>query len=185
MLFLLDNFCLFISICCCLIIKSYSNLYDPMDYSLPSSYIHGISQTRILADLYCLSHRGQSCPMTEPLSHQGNTFISLSVKSPKPLFRDFLVCFLNSFSSQLKNIKHTHTHTHTHIHTQCQRKILKGWIYPPLSRILVPQVLTASITLHLNFDPYCTVTCSEVLLGSSLATALCWILNLPAKAKNW
>ena len=137
------------------------------------------------ADLYCLSHRGQSCPMTEPLSHQGNTFISLSVKSPKPLFRDFLVCFLNSFSSQLKNIKHTHTHTHTHIHTQCQRKILKGWIYPPLSRILVPQVLTASITLHLNFDPYCTVTCSEVLLGSSLATALCWILNLPAKAKNW
>ena len=115
--------------------------------------------------------------MIEPLSHQGSTFIAMIVKSPKPLFRDFLVCFLNSFSSQLKNITHTHT--------QCQRKILKGGIYPPLARILVPQVLTASITLHLNFDPHCTVTCSEVLLGSSLATALCWILSLPAKAKNW
>ena len=52
--------------------------------------------------------------MTEPLSHQDSTFISMIVKSPKPLFRDFLVCFLNSFSSQLKNITHTHTHTHTH-----------------------------------------------------------------------
>ena len=33
----------------CLVAKSYLTLHDPMDYNLPGSSIHGISQARILA----------------------------------------------------------------------------------------------------------------------------------------
>ena len=31
-----------------LVVKSHPTLYDPMDYSLPGSSVHGISQARIL-----------------------------------------------------------------------------------------------------------------------------------------
>ena len=34
--------------CCCLVAKLCPTLCDPMDYSLPDSFVHGISQTRIL-----------------------------------------------------------------------------------------------------------------------------------------
>ena len=34
--------------CCCLVAKSCLTLCDPMDYSLPCSSVHGISQARIL-----------------------------------------------------------------------------------------------------------------------------------------
>ena len=33
---------------CCLVTKSYPTLYDSMDYSLPGSFTHEISQARIL-----------------------------------------------------------------------------------------------------------------------------------------
>ena len=34
--------------CCCLVAKSCPTLCNPMDYSLPGSSVHGISQARIL-----------------------------------------------------------------------------------------------------------------------------------------
>ena len=34
--------------CCCLVAKSCSTLCDPVDCSLPGSFVHGISQTRVL-----------------------------------------------------------------------------------------------------------------------------------------
>ena len=34
--------------CCCSVAKSCLTLYNPMDYSLPGSSVHGIAQARML-----------------------------------------------------------------------------------------------------------------------------------------
>ena len=45
-------------LCCCLVTKSCLNLCDPMDYSLPGSFVHGISQTGIPECCAISSFRG-------------------------------------------------------------------------------------------------------------------------------
>ena len=47
---------------CCLVTKSYLTLWDPMDYSLSSSSVHGISQARILEWAAVSFSRGSSWP---------------------------------------------------------------------------------------------------------------------------
>ena len=49
-------------ICCCLVVKLYSTLYDPMDCSLPGSSVHGISQAKILEWVAISSSRGSFQP---------------------------------------------------------------------------------------------------------------------------
>ena len=47
---------------CCLVTKSCMTLCDPMDYSLPDSSVHGISQARILEWVAVSFPRGSSWP---------------------------------------------------------------------------------------------------------------------------
>ena len=44
--------------CCCLVAKSCSTLCDPMDCSLPCSFVHGISQARVLDQVAISFFRG-------------------------------------------------------------------------------------------------------------------------------
>ena len=53
-------------LCCCLVTKSCLNLCDPMDYSLPGSFVHGISQARILERVAVSFSRGSSWPRDWP-----------------------------------------------------------------------------------------------------------------------
>ena len=46
----------------CVVAKSCPTLYDPMDYSLPGSPVHGIFQARILEWITISSSRGSSWP---------------------------------------------------------------------------------------------------------------------------
>ena len=48
--------------CCCLVAKSCLTLCNPMDYSLPCSSVHGISQARILEWVAISSSSGSSQP---------------------------------------------------------------------------------------------------------------------------
>ena len=47
-------------VCVCSDAQLYLTLFDPMDYSLPGSSDHGISQTRILEWVAISSSRGSS-----------------------------------------------------------------------------------------------------------------------------
>ena len=49
-------------VCVCIHVQSYSTLCDPMDYSLPSSSVHGIFQARLLEWVATHSFRGSSWP---------------------------------------------------------------------------------------------------------------------------
>ena len=48
--------------CCCLVIRLYPTLWDPMDCSLPASSVYGISQARILEWVAISFSRGSSQP---------------------------------------------------------------------------------------------------------------------------
>ena len=48
--------------CCCFVTKSHLTLCDPMDCSLPGSFLHGISQKRILEWVAISFSRGSSRP---------------------------------------------------------------------------------------------------------------------------
>ena len=54
--------------CCCLVTKSCLILCDPMDYSLPDSSVHGISQARILEWVATSFSRDLPDPGLEPAS---------------------------------------------------------------------------------------------------------------------
>ena len=58
------KYCTQHSICinssCCLVTKSCPTLFDPIDYSLPGSFVHGISQARILEWVAIPLSRGSS-----------------------------------------------------------------------------------------------------------------------------
>ena len=54
--------------CCCLVAKSYLTLCDPMDCSPPRSFVHGISQARILERLAIPSPGHLPDPGIEPAS---------------------------------------------------------------------------------------------------------------------
>ena len=45
---------------CCLVAKSCPTLFDPIDCSLPGSYVHGISQARLLEWVAIYYSRGSS-----------------------------------------------------------------------------------------------------------------------------
>ena len=77
-------------LCCCLVTKSCLNLCDPMDYSLPGSSVHGISQARILERVAVSFSRGSFWPRdwtsvacignftTEPRKEQWSTSCCIS-----------------------------------------------------------------------------------------------------------
>ena len=54
--------------CCCLVAKLCSSLLQPMDYSLPGSFVHGISQARILEWVDISFSRGSSPPRDQTTS---------------------------------------------------------------------------------------------------------------------
>ena len=61
----------------CLVIQSCSTLYDPMDYSLPSSSVHGILQARTLEWVTMPFSRGPSQPRDWiQISHIANRFLT-------------------------------------------------------------------------------------------------------------
>ena len=51
-----EGFCCY----CCLVDKSYLTLCDPMDCSLPGSFVHGVFHARILEWVTILFSRGSS-----------------------------------------------------------------------------------------------------------------------------
>ena len=51
-----EDFCCY----CCLVDKSYLTLCDPMDCSLPGSFVHGVFQARILQWVAISFSRGSS-----------------------------------------------------------------------------------------------------------------------------
>ena len=56
-----EDFCCY----CCLVDKSYLTLCDPMDCSLPGSFVHGVFQARILEWVTILFSRGSSWPRNQ------------------------------------------------------------------------------------------------------------------------
>ena len=56
-----EGFCCY----CCLVDKSYLTLCDPMDRSLPGSFVHGVFQARMLEWVTILFSRGSSCPRNQ------------------------------------------------------------------------------------------------------------------------
>ena len=54
--------CVCVCVCVCVQAQLYLILCFPMDYSLPGSFIHGISQARILGWVAIFSARGTSQP---------------------------------------------------------------------------------------------------------------------------
>ena len=49
-------------VCCCLVTKSCPTRCDPMDYSPPGSFVHGISQAGILEQVAISVSLGSSQP---------------------------------------------------------------------------------------------------------------------------
>ena len=54
--------CFYFHCCCCLVARSYLTLYDPLDCSPPRSFVHEISQARILDWLDTSFSRASSPP---------------------------------------------------------------------------------------------------------------------------
>ena len=54
--------CVCVCVCVCIVTQSYLTLCDPMDYSKPGSYVHGILQARILEGLFMPFSKGSSQP---------------------------------------------------------------------------------------------------------------------------
>ena len=54
--------CVCVHVCVCVCTRSCLTLYDPMDYSLPGSSVHGISQAKILEWVAISLSRGSSRP---------------------------------------------------------------------------------------------------------------------------
>ena len=57
-----DAVTLCVVFCCCLVLKLYPTLWDPMDCSLPGSSVHGILQVRTLEWVAMPSSRRTSQP---------------------------------------------------------------------------------------------------------------------------
>ena len=53
---------LYLCCCCFLFAKSCPTICNPMDYSPPGSYVHGISQAKILEQVAICFSRGSSSP---------------------------------------------------------------------------------------------------------------------------
>ena len=53
---------------CCLVVKLYLTLYDPMDYSPPGSSVHGISQQEYWSEFPFPSSQDLPDPGIKPLS---------------------------------------------------------------------------------------------------------------------
>ena len=51
--------------CCCLVAESCTTLWDPVDCSPPGSYVHGVSQARILEWVTISFSRGSSLPRAQ------------------------------------------------------------------------------------------------------------------------
>ena len=59
--------CVCVCVCTCSVALSCLTLWDPMDYSLPSSSFHGIFQARIVERVAISYTRGSSNPGSEPM----------------------------------------------------------------------------------------------------------------------
>ena len=111
---------------CCLVAKSCSSLCNPMDYSLPGSSVHGVSQTRILEQAAILFSRESSqlrdqihvsCIGRWILYHRATREAPWPVS---PTLSPSVNQYFSVFSLFSPPHKHTHTHTHTHTHDSSQ-----------------------------------------------------------------
>ena len=105
--------CVCVCVCVCARAQLYPTLCSPMDYSPPSSAVHGISQARILEKVALLSSRGSSQPKDQThisgisctgrrtlyqLSHHGSSeqdYNGTKIKKKKNI--GMAKTFLNSF----------------------------------------------------------------------------------------
>ena len=85
--------CFYFHCCCCLVAQSYLTLYDPLDCGPPRSFVHEISQARILDWLDTSFSRGSAPPRdqtdisciagrifaTEPPEHSFQVFLCFTV----------------------------------------------------------------------------------------------------------
>ena len=94
-------------------LQSYPTLCDPMDGSLPGSFVHGIFQARILEWVAMPSSRGASRPKDQavspvapalqadslPLSHQGSPKLSVNQlqNCPSVFFDFFIICVIKLY----------------------------------------------------------------------------------------
>ena len=89
--------CYFVSLCCCLVVKSCLTLADPLEYNSPVSSVHGIYQARILEWIAISFSRGSSHPYIKPTSPSlVGKFITAEPQG-KPLLH--LMCTLINGSS--------------------------------------------------------------------------------------
>jgi len=77
---------------------------DPMDYSLPSSSVHGISQARILERVAISSSRGSS-QLGSNLPHLAGEFFTTELLGKSHLQVYLLLNIL------LAELEHSHTHS--------------------------------------------------------------------------
>ena len=81
-------------------VQSCSTLHDPVDCSLPSSSVHGISLARILEWVVISSSRNLPDPEIEPLSPTlaGGFFTTEAPGMPPELNDDLQMCFSLGFA---------------------------------------------------------------------------------------
>ena len=67
-----------VNLICLLVAQSYPTLYNPTDFSLPASSVHGILQARILEWAAMPSSRGSSWPRGQTqVSHIAGRFFTI------------------------------------------------------------------------------------------------------------
>ena len=81
--------------CCCLVTKSCLTLCDSMDYSLPSSSVHGIIQARKLEWVAISCSRGSS----QPRDRTHNSCLAggfFTTEPPGVLINIYSICIISS-----------------------------------------------------------------------------------------
>ena len=77
--------------CCrCLVAKLYSALCNPMDYSLPGSFVHGIFQARILEWVAISYSKESSRPQHNRIDIK-SILVGLSNGAPNEVFTDLRI----------------------------------------------------------------------------------------------
>ena len=96
--------------------QSCLTLCDPMDYSLPSSSIHGILQARVLEWVAISFSRGSSWPGDwTQVSCTAGRFFTNWVTREAPVLSTYHIQYSKNGFTVVKT-RHTHTDTHTHTH---------------------------------------------------------------------
>ena len=82
---------------CVLVVQLCLTLFDPMNYSLPGSSVHGILQARVLEWVAIPFFKGSSQPKDRP----GSSALQMNSLLPKPTGKPKFICIYICFITNL------------------------------------------------------------------------------------